>query len=309
MVQPKLLDLRSILAGMRDMLRRVVSEDIEVVVSDGPEPRLIQADTGQIEQVILNLVINARDATPKGGRITITLDELTPDQERVPVLAGGQPRTHVRLTVSDTGYGMDPETKARIFEPFFTTKELGKGTGLGLATVYGIVQQTGGHIVVESEPGLGTRFEVYFPRAEGTLVQKRGALPATPAGGSECILLVEDQDGLRTLMCDILERHGYKVITAKNGREALQLAARHTERIDLMITDVVMPKLGGQEVANALPASHPEARVLYMSGYVENIHELLAQGQAFIDKPFSPEDLLQKVRQVLDPREDLRLPA
>ena len=205
---------------------------------------------------------------------------------------------------------MDAATKARIFEPFFTTKEVGKGTGMGLATVYGIVQQTGGCIVVESDPGRGATFYVYFQRTEGALpVEEVQAGTFEPAPGSETILVVEDQDGLRTLMCEILRRNGYTVLPAENGREALLLAAGHSGRIDLMITDLVMPKMGGREVAEGLPVSHPETKVLYMSGYVEDINELLALGHAFIDKPFYPDALVRKVREIFDQTSECRRSA
>ncbi len=308
MLQPRLLDLKSVLADMGNMLRRVVSEDIELVILSDPEPCLVRADCGQIQQVILNLLLNARDATPKGGRITLAVDNVMREEQGLRLSAGAQPGPCVRLSVRDTGHGMDAATRAHIFEPFFTTKEQGKGTGLGLATVYGIVQQTGGHIVVESEPGRGAAFYVYFQRAEGALLEEGQAVVCEPAHGSETILVVEDQDGLRTLVCEILRRNGYTVLPAENGRAALLLAARHTGQIDLMITDLVMPKMGGREVAQELPVSHPETKVLYMSGYVDDINELLARGHAFIDKPFTPEALLQKVRQVLD-RKSLRLSA
>jgi CheY-like chemotaxis protein len=200
---------------------------------------------------------------------------------------------------------MDAATRARIFEPFFTTKDVGKGTGMGLATVYGIVQQTGGYIAVESDPGRGATFYVYFQRTEGALPAEEGqGVSSELALGSETILVVEDQDGLRTLMCEILRRNGYTVLPAENGCEALLLAAGHTGPIDLMITDLVMPKMGGREVAEQLPVSHPETKVLYMSGYVDDINELLALGHAFIDKPFSPDDLLRKVRGVFDQKSE-----
>jgi nitrogen-specific signal transduction histidine kinase/CheY-like chemotaxis protein len=296
----KLLDLNGVLADIGKMLRRVVSEDIELAILSDVEPCLIRADRGQIEQVILNLVINARDATPKGGRITLAVTNLMLDEGHAQLRGGAKPGPYVCLTVSDTGHGMDAATRARIFEPFFTTKEVGKGTGMGLATVYGIVQQTGGHIAVESEPGRGAAFYVYFQPAEGVLPEEEKVITLHVAPGSGTILVVEDQDGLRTLICDILRRNGYTVLPAENGCEALLLAARYSGRIDLMITDLIMPKMGGREVTKVLPVSHPETKVLYMSGYVEDINELLALGHAFIDKPFSPVALLCKVREVLD---------
>ena len=300
MLQPKLLDLKSVISDMGNMLRRVVSEDIELVIMTDPEPCPIRADRGQIQQVTLNLLINARDATPKGGRITLAVSNILSEKEvRLP--DGVSLGPCVCLTVSDTGHGMDTATCARIFEPFFTTKEQGKGTGLGLATVYGIVQQTGGHIVVESTAGQGSTFYIYFQRAEGALPDEE--LPAATtetATGKETILIVEDQAGLRALMCEILRRNGYMVLPAENGLDALLLATNYSGEIDLMITDLVMPKMGGREVAAGLPVSHPETKVLYMSGYVDDIYELLAGGHTFIDKPFSPDALLRKVREVID---------
>ena len=307
-LQPRLLDLNSVLADMGDMLRRVISEDVELLIQGDPEPCLILADRGQLQQVILNLLINARDATPEGGRITLAVDNITVDETQARLHTGAHPGPHVRLTVSDTGHGMDAETRKRIFEPFFTTKEQGKGTGLGLSTVYGIVQQTGAHIAVESEPGKGAAFYIYFQRSEGALPEEseQAVAAAELKPGSETILVVEDQEGLRTLMCEILRRNGYTVLPAENGSQALQLAAEHSEPIRLMITDLVMPKMGGREVAAGLPASHPEAKVLYMSGYVEDINELLSGGHAFIDKPFSADALLRKVREILDDPNSLR---
>lgn len=306
----ELLDLNGVLADVGKMLRRVVSEDIELVILSDAEPCLTRADRGQIEQVILNLVINARDATPKGGRIALAVKNLMLDEVHAQLCGEAKPGPYVCLSVSDTGHGMDAATKARIFEPFFTTKDVGKGTGLGLATVYGIVQQTGGHIVVESEPGRGAAFYIYFQRAEGALPIEEGLAGTFElAPGSETILVVEDQDGLRTLMCEILRKNGYTVLPADNGHEALLLASKHSGRIDLMITDLVMPKMGGREVAELLPVSHPETKVLYMSGYVGDINGLIALGHTFIDKPFSPDALLRKVREVFDQTPEWRRSA
>lgn len=300
MLQPGLWDLRSVVADMEQMLRRAVSEDIDLVIQNDPEPCLIHADRGQIQQVILNLLINARDATAKGGSISLSVRNVVPGNEGIRLSAAVQSCPYVCLKVSDTGHGMDAATKARIFEPFFTTKEVGKGTGMGLATVYGIVRQTGGHIAVESEIGRGATFYVYFQRTEGTIPEERRAVPFEMAPGSETIMVVEDQDGLRTLVCEVLRRNGYTVLPAGNGYEALLLAGKHSGRIGLMITDLVMPVMGGREVAEAIPASHPETQVLYMSGYADNISELLGVGHAFIEKPFSPDALLRKVREVFD---------
>jgi two-component system cell cycle sensor histidine kinase/response regulator CckA len=299
MLQPRLLDLRTVVAEMGVMLRRVVSEDIDLVVLSDPEPCPIHADAGQIQQVIMNLLINARDATPKGGRITLSVAN---------VQLESNPRC-VRLSVADTGAGMDAATKARIFEPFFTTKEIGKGTGMGLATVYGIVQQSGGQIHVESEPGKGATFDVYFHAAEGAIPETAALASGETTGGAETILVVEDQEGLRELMREILARYGYKVLPATEGREALRIAAKHEDPIHLLITDLIMPKMGGKEVAQELPRSHPETLILYMSGYANNVNELIAAGHSFIEKPFSPDTLLRRVREIFDRQAELRKSA
>jgi two-component system cell cycle sensor histidine kinase/response regulator CckA len=254
----------------------------------------------------MNLVINARDAMPNGGRLTLRTENAVPDGAGAQVL--GVPLEHaVRLTVSDTGTGMAAETQAHIFEPFFTTKEVGKGTGLGLATVYGIVQQAGGHISVESETGKGTTFRIHFPRAAEPCPPSTisPALPDTEdrIWGSEIILLVEDQEGLRKLLVEILQRHGYTVLHARDGREALRLAEAYENKIDLILTDLVMPEMGGRELVEALTASRPETRVLYMSGYTDKSGEagkLTSGRHGFIDKPFPPEALLRRVRKILD---------
>jgi PAS domain S-box-containing protein len=309
MLQPRLWDLRSVVADMEQMLRRAVSEDIELAIQNDPEPCLIHADRGQIQQVILNLLFNARDATGKGGSISLSVRNVVPENEGMRLSTAVQSCPYVCLKVSDTGHGMDAATKARIFEPFFTTKEVGKGTGMGLATVYGIVRQSGGHIAVESEIGRGATFYVYFQRTEGSMPEERRAVPFEMAPGSETIMVVEDQDGLRTLICEVLRRSGYTVLPAGNGYEALLLAGKHSGRIGLMITDLVMPVMGGREVVEAIPASHPETQVLYMSGYADNISELLGVGHAFIEKPFTPDALLRKVREVFDRKSGIRRSA
>ncbi len=310
MLQPRLLDLNGVLADMGKMLRRLVREDIELSILSDPLLGLIRADRGHIEQVIMNLVINARDAISEGGTITVAVGNVVLDEgESHPDLPDGdQPSAYVRLSVSDTGHGMDAETRARIFEPFFTTKEQGKGTGIGLATVKAIVDQAGGRITVESEPGRGSAFHIYFPRAEGEIAEEKPMAAATPARGSETILVVEDLEGLRTLACEILSRNGYKMLAAENGREALLLSEKHTGWIDLMLTDIVMPQMGGRDVAKAISRSRPDLKILFMSGYAdETVDELLAHGQGFIDKPFHPEALLLKVREILDrPVDSLR---
>ncbi len=312
MLQPRLLELNGVLNDMGKMLRRLVREDIELSILSAPLLGLIRADRGHIEQVIMNLVINARDAISEGGKITVAVGNVVLyEGESHPHLHDGdQPSAYVRLSVSDTGHGMDAETRARIFEPFFTTKEQGNGTGIGLATVKAIVDQAGGHITVESEPGRGSAFHICFPRAEGEIAEEKPMAAATPARGSETILVVEDLEGLRTLACEILSRNGYKVLAAENGREALLLSEKHKGWIDLMLTDIVMPQMGGRDVAKAISRSRPDLKILFMSGYTDETvecNDLLAHGQGFIDKPFHPEALLLKVREILDrPLDSLR---
>ncbi|HMJ24892.1 MAG TPA: response regulator, partial [Pyrinomonadaceae bacterium] len=251
-----------------------------------------------------NLVVNARDAMPTGGRLTIETTNCEIDAEYASKHVGVHPGKYVILAVSDTGTGMDSETKTRIFEPFFTTKELGKGTGLGLSTVYGIVKQSGGNIWVYSEPGHGTAFKVYLPQIEGPIEPERqptisGAAP----GGSETILIVEDEEVVRGLTRKILEGSGYRVLDASGGEEAVRLCHEHVEPIDLLLTDVVMPRTSGREVADQLIALRPEIRVLFMSGYTDEAivhHGILDSNVEFIQKPFSPNTLAKKVREVLD---------
>jgi two-component system cell cycle sensor histidine kinase/response regulator CckA len=301
--QAGLLSLNDVLHDMADMLHRLLTDDIEVAMVADPTLGLFHADRGQIEQVILNLVINAADAMPQGGRLVIATTNVRSDegcdQGPSPWVAG----SFVRLTVSDSGIGMPPEIKARIFDPFFTTKEQGKGTGLGLATVYGIVQQAAGHISVESEPGQGTTFHILFPRCENIFegsVQAETSFQWTR--GSETVLVVDDQDDVRDLLCEVLRKNGYSVLSASNGREALRLVREHAEPIDLIITDMVMPQMGGRELAEALRELQSHTKILYMSGYAEraeDLAELLSHGHAFIEKPFTPEALLRKIRDVL----------
>ena len=302
--QALLLSLNDVLKDRADMLRRLLSDDIEVAILSDSTVGLIRADRGQIEQVILNLVINAADAMPYGGKLVLAaanvlLNGVGLDQ----VPSQHESQSFVRLTVSDTGIGMPPEIKARIFDPFFTTKEQGKGTGLGLATVYGIVNQAGGQINVESEPGQGTTFHILFPQCESVSESSPQTEKAfQQARGSETILVVDDQDSVRKLLCEVLGKNGYSVLPASNGREALRLVREHPEPIDLVITDMVMPQMGGRELAEALRALQPHTKILYMSGYAEkaeDVRELLAHGHAFIEKPFTPEELLRKIRDVL----------
>jgi len=301
---PRLLDLNGVVADMDKMLRRLIGEHIELSTVLAPELGRVKADPGQIEQVIMNLVVNARDAMPVGGKLTIETADVELDEaygRRHPV---GAPGPHVMLAVSDTGHGMDEETRARVFEPFFTTKEKGKGTGLGLAVVYGIVKQSGGSIQIYSEPGLGTTFKVYLPKAEAASEKPEGITGNKRSRrATETVLLVEDEAAVRSLLRDILESNGYVVLEASRAEEALEASEQHGGLIQLLLTDVVMPDIGGRKLADRLKTSRPEARVLYMSGYTDIAivqHGLLEPGVAFLQKPFTPEALSRKVREVLD---------
>jgi len=303
-LQSSLLNLNDVLTDMSDMLRRLLRDDIDVTIRTDPASCLIRANRGQIEQVIINLVINAAHAMPRGGKLLLAVASTKLDEGRSSISPGGQPSSFVRLTVGDTGIGMDPEVKARIFDPFFTTKEPGKGTGLGLTTVYGIVKQADGHIAVESEETKGSTFQLYFPLIEktiGTEAQSQRVFHG-PTRGSETILVVDDQEALCTLLSVILRNKGYSVLNAQNGQEALRLVRDHPSRIDLIITDMVMPQLGGRELADTLRGLQPKIKILLMSGYMdkaEDVKELVSCGYGFIEKPFTPETLLQKVRDVI----------
>ena len=307
-VQPKVLDLNELLGQMAKMLRRVVSEDIEFSFVPNSQAARVCCDPGQIQQVIMNLVVNARDAMPRGGKLVVSTENTNVSGDagwRCAVPAGN----YVQLIVTDTGFGMDAETKSHIFEPFFTTKEVGKGTGIGLATVHGIVQQANGYIYLESEAGKGTSFHIYFPRVEeaaGMLSFPVPSVAPRQLRGSESILLVEDQEGLRKLCVEILKKQGYNVLTAGNGREALLTAETYHGRIDLMITDMIMPQLGGRELAEQLPASHPETKILFMSGYADRSCQLdqVSFQYSYIEKPFPPEALLKKIREILESARD-----
>jgi len=303
-LQPKVLDLQAVVAGMEKMLRRLIGEDIELVAVPDPALGRVKADPGQLEQVILNLVVNARDAMPEGGRLTLETADVELDEAYARRHAGATPGRYVMLAVSDTGVGMDAATQARLFEPFFTTKGPGKGTGLGLATVYGIVKQSGGNIWVYSEPGRGTTFKIYLPRVdEAVEAVEPGQVLAEWPRGWETVLLVEDEEGVRDLAREIIQLQGYTVLEARHPGEALLVNEEHAGRIHLLVTDVVMPQMSGRELADRLASMRSETKVLYMSGYTDDAivrHGVLDAHTPFVQKPFTPEALLRKIREVLD---------
>jgi PAS domain S-box-containing protein len=303
-LQPRVLDLNDVVAGMIQMVSRVIGENIELAFLPGGKLGCVKADPSQMEQVVLNLVVNARDAMPEGGRLTIETSNVELDREYAAHHAVVEPGPYVMLTVSDTGTGMDDETQARIFEPFFTTKGQGRGTGLGLATVYGVVKQSGGYIWVYSEIGHGTTFKVYL-RQVGNEADKPAVEKTIsgPAPGTETILFVEDEESVRELVGEYLRARGYRMIEASDGLEALDLATKHDGPIQLLITDVVMPRLSGRELATRLAAKRPSLKVLYISGYTDDSifrHGVLQGGMAFLQKPFNLKSIAQKVREVLD---------
>ncbi|MFI5094337.1 MAG: PAS domain S-box protein [Candidatus Acidiferrales bacterium] len=303
-LQPKVIDLNAIVLALDKLLARLMGEHIEMVTRCGANVGNVKADPAQVEQVIMNLVVNARDAMPKGGRLTVETFNVDLDSTYARDHVSVKPGAYVMLAVSDTGMGMSPETVAHIFEPFFTTKESGQGTGLGLSTVYGIVKQSGGYIWVYSEPGKGTTFKVYLPRVTELAESKTGAVQPPGAGkGSETILLVEDEEAVRELASRILSAKGYSVVVAKSTQEAEQLATKHAGEIHLLLTDIIMPGTSGRELARRITERHPRTRVLYMSGYTDNVLAqggVLEAGLSFLQKPFTPGALVQKVRDVLD---------
>jgi NO-binding membrane sensor protein with MHYT domain/nitrogen-specific signal transduction histidine kinase len=306
LLQPRPLSLNDVVSELEPMLQRLIGEDVIITTRFDATPVVALADRGQLEQILMNLAVNARDAMPSGGTLRIETRDAAPP---LPTVASRPipPEPFVMLSISDTGVGIDPAIQARLFEPFFTTKGPSRGTGLGLSTVYGIVTQSGGHIFVDSEPGKGSTFTIYLRRAvlpPGEAIRARASEGAHAPPGSETILLAEDEDGVRTLVRRVLERRGYEVIEASGGAEALDLAERHGGRIDLLLTDVVMPGMGGRELSARLLEQRPDTRVLFMSGYTDD--QTLRRGLfdpevAFLAKPFSSQDLAAAVRAVLDP--------
>jgi PAS domain S-box-containing protein len=304
LLQPRVLNLNSVVHAMESLLRRLIGEDIRLRVTAAEPLGAVRADPGQIEQVIVNLAVNARDAMPHGGELIIETADVELDQvyaqDHIPVLPG----RYIMLAVSDTGTGMTPEVKAHIFEPFFTTKGVGKGTGLGLATVYGIVKQSDGYIWVYSEVGIGTTFKIYLPRVD------QGGAAARPEPqaeglmeGRETVLLVEDEDAVRAVTRTLLRRLGYTVLDAAGARQALDLATRHAGSIHLLLTDVVLPEFSGPELAREITEAQPSVRVLFVSGYTDDAitqHGVLEPGSPFLQKPFTPTSLARKIRDVLD---------
>jgi len=286
------------------MMRRLITENVEIISRPAPKLGAIKADPGQIEQVLLNLVINARDAMPTGGTVTLETANVELEQAYADEHAGVRPGPHVMLAVSDTGIGMDAETQAHIFEPFFTTKEMGKGSGLGLATVYGVVQQSGGHVSVYSEPGRGSTFKVYLPRA-GDVVEAQAVSPVQQPAmrGKETILVAEDDGQVRDLAVAILKACGYLVLELEHANDAERVCQHHGGEIDLLLTDVVMREVSGPELARRVQKVRPDIKVLFMSGYTDSaiVHQgVLDPGIAFLPKPFTPSTLAGRVRQVLD---------
>jgi hypothetical protein len=305
-LEPKVLDLNAVVSDTEKMLRRLIGEDIQLMTVFDERLGRVRADPGQMEQVIVNLAVNARDAMPEGGKLIIETGNVSLDENYVRTRPDARPGQHVMLAVSDTGHGMTAETLAHVFEPFFTTKEQGKGTGLGLATVHGIVRQSGGHVMVYSEIGRGTTFKVYLPRLEEGQRMDALAAPAVieaPPSGTETILLVEDESSLRVMISEILQTAGYTVLEGPTPEQALAAAGAHKGPIPLVLTDVVLPRMSGRQMAEALRSSRPDSRVLFMSGYTDDAighHGILDPGVHFLQKPFTTEGLLHKVRELLD---------
>jgi CheY-like chemotaxis protein len=302
-LQPRVFNMNSLIVDLDKMLRRLISEDIELETVTDPKLGSTRADPGQIEQVVMNLVVNARDAMKSGGRITIETANVSLDEEYVRTHTGARSGPHVMLAVSDTGVGISPENLPLIFEPFFTTKEVGKGTGLGLSMVYGIVKQSGGNIWVYSQPGRGTTFKIYLPRVDEPEEVVAEPVRRAVTSGAETVLLVEDEPALRDLIKYALTGNGFTVLDVPSPADAIALSRKHTGSLHLLLTDVIMPGMDGPALAKQVQKERPDIKVLYMSGYATNfiMHDgAVDPGTNFLEKPFHPRTLLNKVREVLD---------
>jgi len=303
-IEPMVLDLNNVVKSTEYMVRRLIGEHIEVVTVLASELGAVRSDPGQLEQVIINLSVNARDAMPNGGKLIFETANIDLDQSYADLHVGVTSGPYVMLAVSDTGSGMDAQTRSHLFEPFFTTKEKGKGTGLGLATVYGFIKQSGGNVWVYSEPGMGTTFKIYLPREAACVAAPRPmVISASQQRGSETVLVAEDEDSIRSLVLGILQAYGYTVLAAGCPLEALKIIKEFNTHIDLLLTDVVMPQMSGRQLAEQMSAARPNTKVLYMSGYPDSTiahFGVLNAGVPFLQKPFTPEGLTQKVREVLD---------
>ena len=303
-LDPKVVDLNALVLDSELMIRRLIGEDVELTTALVANPWRVKVDRTQLDQVILNLIVNARDAMPQGGKLTIETNNVELDESYTRTQPEARPGPHVMLAITDSGTGMDAETVEHIFEPFYTTKDKSKGTGLGLATVYGIVKQSGGHLNVYREPGLGSVFKIYLPSVSENATPIKSASPdlkkIVPGRGT--ILLVEDEEVVRLFAEQVLFNAGYQVLTAANGREAVDLANQFLNDITLLLTDVVIPQMSGRQVAEALKAKRPKLKVLYMSGYTDDAvlrHGVLTAESAFLPKPFSPVALTEKVSAVI----------
>jgi PAS domain S-box-containing protein len=304
MLQPRVLDLNAVLSDVERLLKRLIGENIQLTMVLGPDLKRVKADPGQMEQIIMNLAVNARDAMPQGGMLTVGTANVVLDDDYANQHVDVKPGQYVMLAVSDTGIGMDDHTRSHIFEPFFTTKVKGKGTGMGLSTVYGIVKQSGGYVWVYSEPNQGSTFKIYLPRIDDPIeTQDAANLAEELSAGVETVLLVEDEEAVRSLVCKVLRASGYTVLESLNPADALRIAREHPDPIHLLLTDVVMPQMSGREVANQVIVLRPSTKVLFISGYTDDAivhHGVLDPKTAFLHKPFSPDALARKVREVLD---------
>jgi two-component system cell cycle sensor histidine kinase/response regulator CckA len=305
-LQPQVVDINALVKQLEKLLLRLISEEVELVITLAPDASPARVDPASVEQILVNLAVNARDAMPEGGRLTIETANVEVDDAYATTHSTIKPGRYVMLAVTDTGEGMDSATRARVFEPFFTTKDEGKGSGLGLATVYGMVKQNGGAIWVYSEPGHGSVFKVYLPpaatRTTASPRVEQGRRESDPTHGWETVLVVEDEDAVRALAREVLVRHGYVVLEARHGVDALRVAERHTDDIHLLVTDVVMPHMGGRQLAERLSSGRPNMKILFMSGYTDQaiVHRELTPGAAFLQKPFAPAALARRVRNLLD---------